>query len=116
MPKTKKAQKLAEAARSRSQSRARGRFKESVTAPKGYKPTGFSLYTRHRNFVDQVTHALQAHGMPTSIPRSWPKKANKSFVVQQALELLEDELGAMTTPSEYVRYFLEKQAKRKAEA
>jgi len=107
MPKTKKAQKLAEAARSRSQSRARGRFKESVTAPKGYKASGFSLYTRHLNFVDQITHALKTHGMP---------KANKSLVVQQALERLEEDLRGMGTAEEYVRYFLEKQAKRTAEA
>ena len=106
MPKTKKAEKLAEASRERARSRARGRFRESVATPKGYKAAGFSLYSRHLNFVDQVTHALKTHGMP---------KANKSFVVQQALERLEADLRSMGTPEEYVRYFLEKQAKRTVE-
>lgn len=103
MPKTKKSQQLAEAARERARGRARGRFRESVTASKGYKAAGFSLYSRHLNFVDQVTHTLKTHGMP---------KANKSLVVQQAVERLEEDLRGMDTPEEYVRYFLKKQADR----
>lgn len=107
MPKTRKATKLAEAARERGRARARGRFRESVETPKGYKAAGFSLYSRHLNFVDEVTHALKTHGMP---------KANKSLVVQQALERLEEDLRGMQSPEGYVQYFLERQAKRTARA
>ncbi len=79
MPKTRKATKLAEAARERGRARARGRFRESVETPKGYKAAGFSLYSRHLNFVDEVTLALKPMACPRQIsPSSCSKPSNDS--------------------------------------
>ena len=68
---------------------------------RGYKVVAVSLYTDQAETVDRTTRELQRAGFA---------KANRSLVIQQAIERLGQELAGKN-PEELIRFFAERRAK-----
>lgn len=73
---------------------------KSSTSP--YRVLTISLYQAEAEAADRVTGILQCGG--------WPK-ANRSFVIREALIKLEEELAGKS-PEEVFRYFTDRHARR----
>ena len=71
-------------------------------AEKGYRIVSVSLYADQARFVEEVTETLVGAGFA---------KANRSFVIQTAIECLRKDLGNKT-PLETVGNVLEHQGRR----
>jgi hypothetical protein len=79
-----------------------GRLKEAASQKRGYKIVAVSLYTPESEWVDSVTQTLRRAGV---------SKANRSFVIQEAIRELEEELREKE-PREIAHHFLDRQARR----
>jgi hypothetical protein len=79
-----------------------GRLRETAAQKKGYKIVAVSLYTPESEWVDSVTQTLRRAGI---------SKANRSFVIQEAIWELSEELREKE-PREIASHFIERQARR----
>jgi len=73
---------------------------------KGYRVVAISLYTPEADWIDEVVLMLQHSGNP---------KANRSFVVREAILRLQDDSRAKDS-GHVMRDFIDRQAKRRPRA
>jgi hypothetical protein len=78
------------------------RLEVDLVKPKGYRVIAVSLYNPEADWLDKAASALQGAGNP---------KANRSLVVREAILRLQEETKSKT-PSEMLRDFSDRQARR----
>jgi len=75
---------------------------QAETGKKGYRIVAVSLYTPEAQWIEEITKAIQKAGSP---------KANRSFIVREAILRLQDALKGMD-PDEMLQNITEYQRKR----
>ncbi len=83
-------------------SETEGMTKRGANTAKGYKVVSVSLYSDQAEIVDRAAEELALAGY---------SKANRSLVVQTAIQRLREELEGKSR-QDVLRYFLEQQVKR----
>ena len=80
------------------------RLREAERRKPGYRVVTVSLYTPEAEWVDHMTQMLQRAGNP---------KANRSFVLREAITRLQEDLQDKS-PEETMQYFIGRHAARAA--
>lgn len=80
------------------------RLREASRHKPGYRVVAVSLYTPEAEWLDHMAGVLQRAGNP---------KANRSFVIREAIVRLQEDLQDKS-PQEVMQYFIERHAARAA--